>query len=83
MGNRHRIVAGRIVKLDLKDYRHFVREVMTVRDDCGRKFWGTQPRFLYDAKEGAEVAFRAEVEPSPDNPAFAFFKRSTRVPQAA
>lgn len=56
---------------------------MTVRDDCGRKFWGTQPRFLYDAKEGDEVAFRAEVEPSPDNPAFAFFKRSTRVPQAA
>ena len=77
------VVEGRIVKLDLRDYRNFVREVMTVQDGHGRKFWGTQPRFLYEAKEGDAVAFRADVEPSPDNPAFAFFKRPTRVPKAA
>ena len=77
------LVEGRIVKLDLRDYRNFVREVMTVQDGHGRKFWGTQPRFLYEAKEGDPVAFRADVEPSRDNPAFAFFKRPTRVPKAA
>ena len=77
------VVEGRIVKLDLRDYRNFVREVMTVQDGHGRKFWGTQPRFLYEAKEGDPVAFRADVEPSRDNPAFAFFKRPTRVPKAA
>ena len=77
------VVEGRIVKLDLCDYRNFVREVMTVQDEHGRKFWGTQPRFLYEAKEGDPVAFRADVEPSRDNPAFAFFKRPTRVPKAA
>ncbi|MCY3812096.1 MAG: hypothetical protein OXH15_09905 [Gammaproteobacteria bacterium] len=77
------VVEGRIVKLDLRDYRNFVREVMTVQDAHGRKFWGTQPRFLYEAKEGDPVAFRADVEPSRDNPAFAFFKRPTRVPKAA
>ena len=77
------LVAGRIVKLDLKSYRNFVREVMTVQDGHGRKFWGTQPRFLYDAKEGDPVAFSADVEPSRDNPAFAFFKRPTRPPKAA
>ncbi len=77
------VVEGRIVKLDIKDYRNFIREVMTVEDDHGRKFWGTQPRFLYEAKEGDAVAFRADVEPSRDNPAFAFFKRPTRVPKAA
>ena len=77
------VVAGRIIKLDIRDYRNFIREVMTVQDDHGRKFWGTQPRFLYDAKEGDAVAFRADVEPSRDNPAFAFFKRPTRVPKAA
>ena len=74
---------GRIVRLDLRDYRNFVREVMTVQDAHGRRFWGTQPRFLYDAKEGDAVAFRADVEPSRDNPAFAFFKRPTRAPKAA
>ena len=77
------VVEGRIVKLDIKTYRNCCREVMTVQDGHGRKFWGTQPRFLYEAKEGDAVAFRADVEPSPDNPAFAFFKRPTRVPQAA
>ncbi len=77
------VVEGRIVKLDIKDYRNFIREVMTVQDEHGRKFWGTQPRFLYEAKEGDAVAFRADVEPSRDNPAFAFFKRPTRVPKAA
>ena len=77
------IVEGRIVKLDIKTYRDFCREVMTVQDGHGRKFWGTQPRFLYEAKEGDAVAFRADVEPSPDNPAFAFFKRPTRAPEAA
>ena len=77
------VVEGRIVKLDIRTYRNFCREVMTVQDGHGRKFWGTQPRFLYDAKEGDAVAFRADVEPSPDNPAFAFFKRPTRVPKAA
>ena len=77
------VVEGRIVKLDVKTHRNFCREVMTVQDGHGRKFWGTQPRFLYDAKEGDAVAFRADVEPSPDNRAFAFFKRPTRVPQAA
>ena len=77
------VVEGRIVKLDLHGYRNFVREVMTVQDEHGRKFWGTQPRFLYEAKEGDAVTFRAEVEPSRDNPAFAFFKRPTRVPKAA
>ena len=77
------IVEGRIVKLDIRTYRNVAREVMTVQDSHGRKFWGTQPRFLYEAKEGDAVAFRAHVEPSPDNPAFAFFKRPTRVPQAA
>ena len=76
-------MAGRIVKLDLKSHRNFVREVMTVQDGHGRKFWGTQPRFLYDAKEGDPVAFSADVEPSRDNPAFAFFKRPTRPPKAA
>ena len=76
-------VEGRIVKLDIKTYRNFCREVMTVQDAHGRRFWGTQPRFLYDAKAGDAVAFRAHVEPSPDNPAFAFFKRPTRVPRAA
>ena len=78
-----RVVEGRIVKLDVRTYRNFCREVMTVQDGHGRKFWGTRPRFLYDAKEGDPVAFRADVEPSPDNPAFAFFKRPTRVPKAA
>ena len=77
------VVEGRIVKLDLRDYRNFVREVMTVQDGHGRKFWGTQPRFLYDTKEGDSVAFRAAVEPSQDNPAFAFFKRPTHVPKVA
>ena len=77
------VVEGRIVKLDIRTYRNFCREVMTVQDGHGRKFWGTQPRFLYAAKEGDAVAFRADVEPSPDNPAFAFFKRPTRVPRAA
>ena len=77
------VVEGRIVKLDIRTYRNFCREVMTVQDQHGRKFWGTQPRFLYDAEEGDAVAFRADVEPSPDNPAFAFFKRPTRVPKAA
>ena len=77
------VVEGRIVKLDIRTYRHVCREVMTVQDGHGRKFWGTQPRFLYAAKEGDPVAFRADVEPSPDNPAFAFFKRPTRVPKAA
>ena len=77
------VVEGRILKLDLRDYRNFVREVMTVQDRHGRKFWGTQPRFLYEAKEGDAVAFRADVEPSRDNPAFAFFKRPTRDPKAA
>ena len=77
------VVEGRIVKLDIRTYRNFCREVMTVQDGHGRKFWGTQPRFLYEAKEGDDVAFRADVQPSPDNPAFAFFKRPTRVPKAA
>ena len=77
------LVEGRIVKLDIRTYRNLCREVMTVQDAHGRKFWGTQPRFLYDAKEDDAVAFRAEVEPSPDNPAFAFFKRPTRAPEAA
>ena len=77
------VVAGRIVKLDVRTHRNFLREVMTVQDGHGRKFWGTQPRFLYDAREGDDVAFRADVEPSRDNPAFAFFKRPTRVPKAA
>ena len=77
------VVEGRIVKLDIQTYRNFCREVMTVQDGHGRKFWGTQPRFLYDAKEGDAVAFRADVAPSPDNPAFAFFKRPTRAPQVA
>ena len=77
------MVEGRIVKLDVRTYRNFCREVMTVQDGRGRKFWGTQPRFLYDAKEGDAVAFRADVEPSPDNPAFGFFKRPTRAPKAA
>ena len=78
-----RVVEGRIVKLDIRTYRNFCREVMTIQDGHGRTFWGTQPRFLYDAKEGDAVAFRADVEPSRDNPAFAFFKRPTRVPKAA
>ena len=77
------VVEGRIVKLDIRTYRNFCREVMTVQDEHGRKFWGTQPRFLYEAEEGDAVAFRADVEPSRDNPAFAFFKRPTRVPKAA
>ncbi len=77
------VVEGRIVKLDIRTYRNFCREVMTVQDGHGRKFWGTQPRFLYEAKEGDAVAFRADVEPSPDNSAFGFFKRPTRAPQAA
>ena len=77
------LVAGRIVKLDIRTFRNFCREVMTVQDGHGRQFWGTQPRFLYDAKEGDPVAFSAEVEPSRDNPAFAFFKRPTRPPKAA
>ena len=77
------VVEARIVKLDIRTYRNLCREVMTVQDGHGRKFWGTQPRFLYAAKEGDPVAFRADVEPSPDNPAFAFFKRPTRVPKAA
>ena len=76
-------VEGRIVKLDIRTYRNVCREVMTVQDGHGRRFWGTQPRFLYEAKEGDAVAFRAQVEPSAGNPAFAFFKRPTRVPQAA
>ena len=78
-----RVVEGRIVKLDIKTHRNFCREVMTVQDAHGRKFWGTQPRFLYESKEGDAVAFCAHVEPSRDNPAFAFFKRPTRVPKAA
>ena len=77
------VVEGRIVKLDVKSFRNFAREVMTVQDARGRRFWGTQPRFLYEAREGDSVAFRADVEPSPDNPAFAFFKRPTRAPEAA
>ena len=77
------VVQGRIVKLDIRTYRNFCREVMTVQDGHGRKFWGTQPRFLYHAKEGDDVAFRADMEPSPDNPAFALSKRPTRVPKAA
>ena len=77
------VVEGRIVKLDIRTYRNQCREVMTVQDGHGRKFWGTQPRFLYEAKEGDPVAFRADVEPSRDNPAFAFFKRPTRAPEAA
>ena len=77
------VVEGRIVKLDIKTYRNFCREVMTVQDEHGRKFWGTQPRFLYESKEGDAVAFSADVEPSRDNPAFAFFKRPARVPKAA
>ncbi len=77
------VVEGRIVKLDIRTYRNLCREVMTVQDVHGRKFWGTQPRFLYEAKEGDPVAFRADVEPSRDNPAFAFFKRPTRAPEAA
>ena len=77
------VVEGRIVKLDVRAHRNFCREVMTVQDGHGRRFWGTQPRFLYDAKAGDAVAFRADVEPSPDNPAFAFFKRPTRAPEAA
>ena len=77
------LVTGHVVKLDVRTYRNFSREVMTVRDGHGRKFWGTQPRFLHDAKEGDPVAFSADVEPSPDNPAFAFFKRPTRPPKAA
>ena len=76
------VVEGRIVKLDIKTFRHFAREVMTVQDAHGRRFWGTQPRFLYDAKEGDAVVFRADVEVAPDNPAFAFFKRPTRAPDA-
>ena len=77
------VVEGRILKLEVRDYRNFVREVMTVQDRHGRKFWGTQPRFLYEAKEGDPVAFRADVEPSREDPAFGFFKRPTRVPKAA
>ena len=69
------LVAGHIVMLDIRTFRNFAREVMTVQDGHGRKFWGTQPRFLYEAKEGDPVApsrhssrLQAEWTPSSHRP---------------
>jgi len=52
---------------------------MLVRATTGWKLWVTLPSAIYDAKRGDTVAFTVTVEPSKDDPKFAFGKRPTKA----
>jgi hypothetical protein len=72
-------VSGKILTIKSVDSQWGTSIKFLLKSDRGFRIWGTLPRSLDDADVGSVVQFEAQIEPSPDDPAFGFFKRPTKA----
>jgi hypothetical protein len=78
-GNRVEI-SGIVMSVKERFTRYGPQIKMTVEDSRGFRVWGSVPsKWLGHALEGCEVTFVANVEQSPDDSFFGFFKRPRPV----
>jgi hypothetical protein len=67
-------IEGTVLKTETKETQWGFREVMTIKSDEGWIAWGSVPTNATVAKD-CKIVFVATVEPSENDPKFAFFKR--------
>lgn len=76
------LVIGKVVRVrDTVNNYGVVRKVLlNVDTPTGPyKLWGTLPSIADNAKPGDELRFTAQMDASPDDPHFGFFRRPTKV----
>lgn len=73
-------IEGEVLSIKVKETQFGDTLKALIRDDRGFKVWGTRPATADEsAEEGDRVKFVARLNPSNDDPKFAFFKRPTKV----
>lgn len=71
------VVSGEILSTKVQESQFGMTEKMLVKTTDGWKLWCTVPAALDSTERGTKVTLKVTVEPSNDDPKFAFGKRPT------